>query len=123
MAFAKRVHHWAVIQTSQMPHAVSQKPHGVFGRVLPVQQAFPLQRVQRKQQSAGNARPARKRQYIGRPRAAKMHGIGLCRGRIVQQVQLYIFRSLRLLRGGRHCQHGLQGRAHLPPVQGRQSAS
>ena len=35
MAFTKRVHHRPVIQTPQMAHAVSQKPHKVLGWILP----------------------------------------------------------------------------------------
>ena len=48
-AFTMGVHGRAVIKSTQMPHAVGQKPHGMLGRILPVQQALPAQRVQRKQ--------------------------------------------------------------------------
>ena len=87
MALTKRVHNRAVVQTPQVAHTVSQKPHNVFGRLLPVEQTLALQRVQRKQQSAGSAgstsrtkktAPAGKRKDIGGSGTAKMPGIGLC---------------------------------------------
>ena len=85
---AEAVQGRAMVQTAQMPHAVGQQTQAVHCGLLAVEQTFPPQGVQRKQQRARQAGVAGKGQHIGRPHAAEKAPVGRADARVVQNVQV-----------------------------------